>query len=723
MDHISPKPNTKPPEQWHPESYTFRFERTILGIDSHSNTIEIDIPMVMTLEPDPDHPDHPPGNIFKLQYKESMISDVGIENMCLDSDHKKNDPDDEDEDHAWYAVVLDNVRNGWVADVTTRHFSGDGRRRYAFNLSGPNAFVESEGDDATNDTGPHERWAMGTLYDNITCNRIDVQNRASMGTGQGWAGAFQVVYNCTAKEESIIRDAPGTNNWVIGFTGRLDDRPEDDDGVIGIKTASTSTDPKMPRSLYWWQLIKRMGGNSALVQQAVEMNHFHIPQATLNANSQYFRSFKIGNPTTITVPYQATQLRHLDISGWIHTRHASNLIRANSHLTELKWAIVSTNMDQTTFSAHLLSALTAPLENLQTLSIEQLKACNTHYFPWLLTGLPSLKHLSIRDCSGIERCDAASFDEPFPNLTILRLGCDWYTNPGLAQLVRFCPNLERLFLNPNANCPVTELSKNLRQCCPRLISIECLDPYEAFKALMEHSATLETLDLYICGDAPENFSNANNLLLACPRLKYFALRNYLLEWNPEAGLAMFAIPWQCRNLEAIVLDGFATLFDAEQISEEGESSLEAEDGEEEIDEDAEHETLDGEQEHESESDLCAIDSAEDYYPSDDRDDYSDGYFDEHGVEEQLGSDVFNILCDAPCQQFSPPEDPELQELQAFLSKEGWEIDEAPTRRVESLTLPHKQALLGAFLKRAAALPKLRIMYLNGFKYIKRSGVK
>lgn len=496
-----------------------------------------------------------------------------------------------------------------------------------------------------------------------------------------------------------------------------------------------------------------------MVFDDTEMNHFHISQATLNANSQYFRSFKIGNPTTITVPYQATQLRHLDISGWIHTRHASNLIRANSHLTELKWAIVSTNMDQTTFSAHLLSALTAPLENLQTLSIEQLKACNTHYFPWLLTGLPSLKHLSIRDCSGIERCDAASFDEPFPNLTILRLGCDWYTNPGLAQLVRFCPNLERLFLNPNADCPVTELSKNLRQCCPRLISIECLDPYEAFKvgvmmtsdeyaeligatkelrhlempigdldmeiyqALMEHSATLETLDLYICGDAPENFSNANKLLLACPRLKYFALRNYLLEWNPEAGLAMFAIPWQCRNLEAIVLDGFATLFDAEQISEEGESSLEAEDGDEEIDEDAEHETLDGEQEHESESDLCAIDSAEDDYPRDDRDDYSDGYFDEHGVEEQLGSDVFNILCVAPCQQFAPPEDPELQELQAFLSKEGWEIDEAPTRRVESLALPHKQALLGAFLKRAAALPKLRIMYLNGFKYIKRGGAK
>ncbi|KAG0344211.1 hypothetical protein BG005_001963, partial [Podila minutissima] len=142
--------------QWDPDTYTFRFERTIIGIDSDSNTIEIDIPMVMSLDSK-----YSPAKIFELQYKEEIVSDVGIENMRLESDHKK---DDSDENHAWYAVVLDNVRNGWVADVTTKHFvcgifastwsryitiqdcsvlepiskseSGDGLRRYAFNLSG-----------------------------------------------------------------------------------------------------------------------------------------------------------------------------------------------------------------------------------------------------------------------------------------------------------------------------------------------------------------------------------------------------------------------------------------------------------------------------------------------------------------------------------------------------------------------------------------------------------
>lgn len=160
MKNLPEKGNT---EQWDEASFTFRFERTILGIDSDLNTIEIDIPMVMSLDSK-----FPPAKIFELQYEETMIYDVGIENLCLDSDYDKNDPDDEN--HAWYSVVLDNVCNGWVADVTTKHFasgifastwsryvtiqdcsveepiskstSDDGLRRYAFNLSGQMGLVK-----------------------------------------------------------------------------------------------------------------------------------------------------------------------------------------------------------------------------------------------------------------------------------------------------------------------------------------------------------------------------------------------------------------------------------------------------------------------------------------------------------------------------------------------------------------------------------------------------
>ncbi|KFH73977.1 hypothetical protein MVEG_01190 [Podila verticillata NRRL 6337] len=316
------------------------------------------------------------------------------------------------------------------------------------------------------------------------------------------------------------------------------------------------------------------------------MNRFYIPQATYDANSRYSRSFKVGSPTIATDPHQATQLRHLDTSGWIHTRHASKLNRSNPHLTELKWVIISKTTDQELFSTHLLTALIASLENLQILSIEQLQACHTHYFLWLLTGLPSLKHLSIRNCSKIESCDAASFDEPFPSLTVLRLACDWHTNPGLAQLVRFCPDLERLFLNPSADCPAADLSKNLRECCPRLISIECQDPYEAFQvgvmmtsyeyavligatkalahlemlirdldleiyqALMEHAPSLETLDLYICGDAAGNFSKRHQAPGGVPPAQVLcaAELSARVESRGQAGLV-------CESVEMSELGG------------------------------------------------------------------------------------------------------------------------------------------------------------------------
>ncbi|KAF9316346.1 hypothetical protein BG003_002072 [Podila horticola] len=135
----------------------------------------------------------PPAKIFELQYEETMIYDVGIENL--------------------YVTIQDCS----VEEPISKSTSDDGLRRYAFNLSG------------------------------------------QMGL---------VVYNCTAKEKSIIRNAPGTKNWVIGFNGPLDNGA--DNKVIGIKAVSFAPNSKVtPRSLYWSQLIERMGGNSDLVERTV----------------------------------------------------------------------------------------------------------------------------------------------------------------------------------------------------------------------------------------------------------------------------------------------------------------------------------------------------------------------------------------------------------------------------------------------------------------------
>jgi len=65
-------------------------------------------------------------------------------------------------------------------------------------ILGPNVFVDSTGFLANNDSGPHERFAMGILYDNIACRTINVRQRLWMGSGQGWAG------KCALNESHLV---------------------------------------------------------------------------------------------------------------------------------------------------------------------------------------------------------------------------------------------------------------------------------------------------------------------------------------------------------------------------------------------------------------------------------------------------------------------------------------------------------------------------------------
>ncbi|KAF9584963.1 hypothetical protein BGW38_004465 [Lunasporangiospora selenospora] len=309
MNCLPSRPGNIQSNQWTAKTYTFRFERKIVAIDCATNTFTIDIPMVMRLDPK-----YPQARVYELIHKMPTVSDVGVENLRLVSEYDPCNP--EDENHGWYAVIMDNTVHGWVADVTTVHFvSGifagrwsryitiqdcsvldpvskptEGGRRYQFNLSGqmglvkrcyttnarhdfitlgricgPNVFVDSTGVNGNNDTGPHERWAMGTLYDNITCNTLNVRQRSWMGSGQGWAGVFHVIYNCTAhKSNNCFQDPPGATNWIIGFQGALTKRPAFEEPG---KSPMFCTLPSYPRSLYWAQLIERAHGDIQYVKK------------------------------------------------------------------------------------------------------------------------------------------------------------------------------------------------------------------------------------------------------------------------------------------------------------------------------------------------------------------------------------------------------------------------------------------------------------------------
>ncbi len=268
MDQIEARDGTL---QWKAEDYNLYFERKITAIKG--NQISVDNPVVMAMETE-----YGGGEIYKYTFS-GRISEVGIENMLLESAYQN----DTDENHAWDAVWLNRVENAWVSNVTSKYFGFscvnlatyskqvtvknctslapkskiEGGRRYSFNndgqlnlvrdcvaeegrhdyvtgakVAGPNVFYNCKATSAKADIGPHHRWAIGTLYDNIiTDGDINVQDRGNWGTGHGWAGVTQVLWNCQARKVTLQNPYVSGNNYAIGIKaekseGRLKGRPD-----------------------------------------------------------------------------------------------------------------------------------------------------------------------------------------------------------------------------------------------------------------------------------------------------------------------------------------------------------------------------------------------------------------------------------------------------------------------------------------------------------------
>ena len=279
--------------QWEAGEYDFYFERKITNIKG--NKITIDAPIVHPMETK-----YGGGAIYHYS-TDDRITEVGIENLRLISEfappvanHPYGSPEftATSEQHAWEAILLNkNTENTWVKNVTGNYFgysmvsiSGkhatvqdcvnlshaskiDGGRRYSFMIDGqlnlvqrcitfggrhefvtqvktlgPNVFVDGIGVDSKEHAGPHQRYATGTLYDNIKSDEpMESRFRGNEGTGHGWAGTQICFYNCVAPAFLVF--APdGTMSWVIG-SGSTKSK------AIQIK----------PPSLYYKQVEERLG--------------------------------------------------------------------------------------------------------------------------------------------------------------------------------------------------------------------------------------------------------------------------------------------------------------------------------------------------------------------------------------------------------------------------------------------------------------------------------
>jgi hypothetical protein len=291
MDRIEAREGTK---QWEANQYNLMFERVITKIEG--NKIFIDNPIVNEMETK-----YGGGEIYKYDFN-GRISNVGVENIYFQSEYQS----DTAENHGWDAISFEKIENSWVRNVTSRYFGNScvnlgneaknisvlnsncfdaksiitGGRRYSFNndgqlnlvmschttegrhdyvtgarTSGPNVFYNCTAKNTHADIGPHHRWSSGTLYDNIvTDGEINIQDRGNYGSGHGWVGITQILWNCTAKQATVQNPYVNGRNYCFGLKGekapgRFKDRPS------GYWEAQNET--VQPVSLYMAQLNAR----------------------------------------------------------------------------------------------------------------------------------------------------------------------------------------------------------------------------------------------------------------------------------------------------------------------------------------------------------------------------------------------------------------------------------------------------------------------------------
>jgi len=318
--------------RWQAEDYEFRFRRVVTKVSG--NTVTLDAPIVQALEAKY-------GGGFLYKYKLSKeVENSGIENLKLESDYTTGNnyiyvnmaiEQCIDEEHALNAVKITGD-DCWASNLIAEHFGGSmvmldgyritvqdcasvnpvslltGGRRYSFSIGGqqclvqrcyarfgrhdfvfgartcgPNAFVDCISEDAFGPSEPHQRWAIGGLYDGVSVEGLSgwlyVCYRGDSGSGHGWSGANFVLWNCRAPVIGV-QSPPGANNYAIGISGILKEGYErytikpavdwmnmisntdfkyENHPFVGNATFDVRSGLANPRSLYWRQLQDRLG--------------------------------------------------------------------------------------------------------------------------------------------------------------------------------------------------------------------------------------------------------------------------------------------------------------------------------------------------------------------------------------------------------------------------------------------------------------------------------
>ena len=321
-------------QYWNPYAH---FERKI--VSKSNGELVFDVPLPQSLD------EKYGGGMVIPAPPDYRIRECGIENLRFDSTYDasirmkftKDKPEDYpcDENHCAYAMGFSKIENAWARNCTATHMQHGfvmvqkyarnitiqdcktldpvsqiaGGRRYSYLIAdlagpsilmqrcysrngrhdfmtqgmtvGPNAFVDCSSDSAWDCSENHQKWSMGTLYDNVrvTGKRAGLCsiNRGRWGNGHGWSGNTTVFWNCAAPLIFANQPPLGQNfmignsdpklfdsKWAKGYvsagnsaSGRKDEFVEG--SFQGSAWKESPTEMVAPRSLYYAQLQARLG--------------------------------------------------------------------------------------------------------------------------------------------------------------------------------------------------------------------------------------------------------------------------------------------------------------------------------------------------------------------------------------------------------------------------------------------------------------------------------
>lgn len=313
---------------WKPGDIDITWDRTI--VSATGNSITIDAPITTTLD------QKYGGGYLITGYNQGEITECGIENMTLVSEHNTWNP--KDEDHCWDAIWMDNMRDCWVRRVNFRSFAGSavniqkntsritvedciasepvsevgGWRRgvfitrgqqtliqrcvsrkgihdfaAGFCAAGPNAFVQCEGEESLGFSGSIGSWAAGLLFDivNIDGNDIAFKNLEQFQFGTGWNSANSMMWQCTGSTLWCYSPDADNRSSAHGCWGTL----------TGNAEWTSSNEHVQPRSLFYAQLEKRVGEGKAI-------NGYILPRSTNATSSPEIEQAQEMARQSLTVP-------------------------------------------------------------------------------------------------------------------------------------------------------------------------------------------------------------------------------------------------------------------------------------------------------------------------------------------------------------------------------------------------------------------------------------